>query len=54
MTNNCECGHDVTNHYPLCYWMTGCKDNNCDCLDFVSTITLIHNDHAKPTYIQET
>lgn len=31
---SCKCGHDDTVHYPLHWYMTGCKVEGCPCLDF--------------------
>ena len=34
ISNRCACGHAVQAHYPLHYFMTGCKVEDCDCLEF--------------------
>lgn len=33
-SNSCVCGHALQEHYPLNNWMTGCKNEECDCLEF--------------------
>lgn len=33
-SSHCVCGHPVQEHYPLFNWMTGCKNEKCDCLEF--------------------
>jgi hypothetical protein len=30
----CFCGHPRQAHYPATNWMTGCKVEDCDCLEF--------------------
>jgi hypothetical protein len=34
ISSHCVCGHSVHEHYPLHNWMTGCKNSECDCLEF--------------------
>ena len=34
ISNHCVCGHATQEHYPLTNWLTGCKNDKCDCLEF--------------------
>lgn len=34
VSTHCVCGHSVHQHYPLHTFMTGCKIEDCDCLEF--------------------